>query len=65
VPFPRAPTWDDNTLVAGLRAWCILVLLIYLGLMSLAAVQSLLLEQPKCGPFTIGQSATGTCDWIG
>jgi hypothetical protein len=60
-----APTWDDNTLLAGLRAWCIVVLLMYLGLMSLAAVQSLRLEQPKCGPFTVGQSAVGSCDRLG
>jgi hypothetical protein len=43
----------------------ILALLIFLGLMSLAAVQSYRFEHRECGPFTIGRSAIGGCDWIG
>jgi hypothetical protein len=51
----RSPTWDDGALNAVLRAGRIAVLLIYLGLMTLAAVQSLQLEQRRaCGPFILG-----------
>jgi hypothetical protein len=59
-------SWDNDSLDAVLRAWCMVVLLIYLGLMTLAAVQTLRLEEPReCGPFTIGQSRLGGCDWLG
>jgi hypothetical protein len=62
----RSPLWDDGTQSAVLRAWCSVVLLIYLGVMTLAAVQSLQLQQRReCGPFIIGKSAIGGCDWIG
>jgi hypothetical protein len=67
IAVPRhSPSWDDDTLNAALRAWCMVVLLIYLGLMTLAAEQTLRLEQPReCGPFIIGQSSLGGCDWLG
>lgn len=35
------------------------------GLFSIAAVQSCQLERRDCGPFTIGQSAIGSCEYIG
>jgi hypothetical protein len=61
----RSPAWGEGTQNV-LRAWCLVVLLIYLGLMTLAAVQSLSPEQrQECGPFTIGRSAIGSCDWLG
>jgi len=47
------------------RAWRLAVLM-FLGLICLAAVQSYRLEgRDECGPFTIGRSAIGGCDWIG
>ena len=61
-PGKRA-AWTGSDNIA--RARRILALLIFFGLMSLVAVQSLRLEPPECGPFTIGQSAIGGCDWIG
>jgi hypothetical protein len=39
--------------------------LFLVGLFSIAAVQSCQLERRECGPFTIGQSAIGSCDFIG
>ena len=56
-----AKTESDNIARAGR----ILALLIVLGLISLAAVLADRLEVRKCGPFTIGRSAIGSCDWIG
>lgn len=38
--------------------------LFLVGLFSLAAVQSCSLERLECGPFTIGRSAVGSCDYI-
>ena len=40
--------------------WCLFLA----GLFSIAAVQSCQLERRKCGPFAIGQSAIGSCDYI-
>jgi len=40
--------------------------LIVVGLVSVAAVAECQRERPKlCGPFAIGQSAVGGCDYIG
>jgi hypothetical protein len=56
----------DSTLHAVLRAWCLVVLLIYLGLMTLSVVHTLRPEHPReCGLFTVGKSRVGRCDWIG
>jgi hypothetical protein len=61
----RSPAWGEGVQNA-LRAWCLVVLLIYLGLMTLAAVQSLSVEQRReCGPFILDQSVLGGCDWLG
>jgi hypothetical protein len=67
ITVPRhSPSWDDDALHTALRGWCIIVLPIYLGLMTLAAVQTLRQEQPReCGPFISGQSSLGGCDWLG
>jgi hypothetical protein len=66
--FPGASA-DERTARIGndsiARATRILVLLIFLGLISFAAVQSSRLDHSKCGAFTIGESAVGGCDWIG
>jgi hypothetical protein len=42
----------------------IITVLLLLGMISFAAVQSHGVEPPECGPVTIGQSAIGGCDWI-
>ena len=54
-------TWNDNID----RANRILVLLIFFGLIAFVAMQSKRTNYRECGPFTIGQSAIGSCDWIG
>lgn len=59
----KRAAWTGNHNIA--RARRILVFLIFLGLISFAAVQSNRLDYRECGPFTIGQSAIGGCDWIG
>jgi hypothetical protein len=47
-----ARPWYDSALQDVFRMWCWVVLLIYLGLMTLAAVQTVRLEPPReCGPF--------------
>lgn len=38
--------------------------LFFVGLISIAAVHSGQMERRDCGPFTIGQSAVGSCDYI-
>jgi hypothetical protein len=42
----------------------VLALLLTVGLMTLVAVQSLRKPPEPCKPFTIGQSALGSCDWV-
>jgi hypothetical protein len=44
------------------RTWLILVLL-FVGVISFAVVLNRA-EQHQCGPFTIGVSPIGGCDWI-
>ncbi len=46
-------------------ALIMIAVLIAVGLMTLAAVQSNRLTPERCKAFTIGQSAIGSCDWIG
>jgi hypothetical protein len=63
---PTGTWWYDDTLNAVIRAWLLVIFLICLGMMTLAAVQSLQVEQQrKCGPFIIGKSVIGGCDWLG
>jgi hypothetical protein len=52
--------WPSNDILKRL-VWRLFLV----GLFSLAAVQSCQLEQRKCSPFAIGQSAIGSCDYIG
>jgi hypothetical protein len=55
-----ARSWYDSALQDVFRMWCWVVLLIYLGLMTLAAVQTVRLEPPReCGPFILGKSHPG------
>lgn len=66
--FPSASAGERTARIGNdsiARATRILVLLIFLGLISFAAVQSSRLDHIKCGAFTIGESAVGGCDWIG
>jgi hypothetical protein len=44
-------------------AWVVLAILVYLGLLSFAAVRSD--TEGVCRPFTLGVSAFGGCDPIG
>jgi hypothetical protein len=42
----------------------LLMELVLAGLLSIAAVRSCEVERRPCGPFTIGKSAIGGCDYI-
>ena len=48
-----------------IRAIAALIALLLLGLFSFVEQPSILTQPPKeCGPFTIGKSAIGACDFI-
>jgi hypothetical protein len=46
------------------RAWRTLAVLALLGILSFAAVSDQIGERRRCGPFTVGISAVGGCDWL-
>ena len=51
--------WASNEILKRL-VWRLFLV----GLFSIAAVQFHQSERRECGPFTIGQSAIGSCDYI-
>jgi hypothetical protein len=63
VAVARAPEWPWLADVG--RAWCVLLLLIFLGLCLFTAVGQLTKEAPRqCGPFALGVSKIGGCDYL-
>jgi hypothetical protein len=46
------------------RAWRTLAVLALLGILSVAAVSDQTGERRECGPFTVGVSPAGGCDWV-
>jgi hypothetical protein len=46
------------------RSWRALTVLLLLSILSFAAVSDQTGERRECGPFTIGVSPVGGCDWL-
>jgi hypothetical protein len=46
------------------RSWRALAVLLLLGILSFAAVSDQSGERRPCGPFTVGVSPVGGCDWV-
>jgi hypothetical protein len=59
IPASRGARWSFNK-----RRDRLLMQLVIAGILSIAAVRSCEVERPPCGPFTIGKSAIGGCDYI-
>jgi hypothetical protein len=68
VDIPADDVFTDRARAEAARAWRTLAVLALLGIVSFAAVS----DQPsadrgqrrECGPFIIGQSLLGGCDWL-
>lgn len=60
VAVSDAAVWPSNNVLKRF-VWRLFLV----GLFSIAAVQSCQLERHECGLFTIGQSAIGSCDYLG
>jgi hypothetical protein len=59
IPANHGALWSLNK-----RRDRLLMELVLAGLLSIAAVRSCEVERRPCGPFTIGKSAIGGCDYI-
>jgi hypothetical protein len=60
IAVTNGTVWPSNAIL-NRPVWRLFLV----GLFSIAAVQSCQLERRECGPFVIGQSAIGSCDYIG
>jgi hypothetical protein len=55
---------DDLVSAAQGSAWRTLAVLVLLGILSFTAVSDQSNARRECGPFTMGVSPVGGCDWV-
>jgi hypothetical protein len=46
------------------KAWRTLAVLLLLGILSFVSTSDQPDERRECGPFILGQSSLGGCDWL-
>ena len=64
VDIPADDVPADRERVKVAKAWRSLAVLLLLGILSFAAVSDQSDERRECGPFTLGVSPLGACDWL-
>jgi hypothetical protein len=64
VDIPGDGVSADRERVKASKAWRTLAILLLLGILSFVATSDQPKERRECGPFILGRSLLGGCDWL-